>query len=259
MVRRLLVSAVVTALVVAAVVAIATRGHTTITAARLERSLPETFARLYAQRARLQGKPAISFDDLAPRAQCMRIGAGSSADGPGGDWACLMSWQDPAVPMPAEGWGRFELNVHSNACYTAVGPSKLIGLLTISDAGGHDVTNPVSEFDGCFDPHADGSPTGVSFVSLLSITSPSLTPGQGRIQPEITCSLGTGRCTGVVTAAVGRRTLGTVSYDLPDGQGGALSFPTPPPGTDAVTLVVRPSSGRGPADPVVVPLLPSTG
>ena len=57
--------------------------------------------------------------------------------------------------MPPEGYGKFELNVHSNDCYTAGGPSKFVGLLTITDTHGNDVTNPAFEFDGAFDP--DGS------------------------------------------------------------------------------------------------------
>lgn len=32
------------------------------------------------------------------------------------------------------------------------GPSKLIGLATITDRQGKDVPKPVFEFDGCFDP-----------------------------------------------------------------------------------------------------------
>ncbi len=48
--------------------------------------------------------------------------------------------------------GKFELQAKSNTCWTAGGPSKLIGLVTITDTTGKDVTNPVFEFDGCFDP-----------------------------------------------------------------------------------------------------------
>ncbi|GAA3290792.1 hypothetical protein GCM10020218_062250 [Dactylosporangium vinaceum] len=34
----------------------------------------------------------------------------------------------------------------------AGGPSKLVGLATITDTHGNDVTNPVFELDGAFDP-----------------------------------------------------------------------------------------------------------
>ena len=69
--------------------------------------------------------------------------------------------------MPPEGYGKFELNVHSNDCYTASGPSKLTGFLTITDARGREVTNPVFEFDGCFDPGGDNSRHRVVSPSAL--------------------------------------------------------------------------------------------
>src|SRR5205085_2453877 len=78
--------------------------------------------------------------------------------GPGSDWVCLMGWTDPNVPMPPEGYGKFEITVHNNDCYTAGGPSKLVGFQTITDQHGRDVNNPVFEFDGCFDPGADNAP-----------------------------------------------------------------------------------------------------
>ena len=72
-----------------------------------------------------------------------------------------MSWRDPNVDetiMP----GKFELSAHSNNCYTAGGPSKLVGLLAITDKHGKDVSNPVFEFDSCFDPNGSNKPTGVN-------------------------------------------------------------------------------------------------
>ena len=94
------------------------------------------------------------------QAQCDKGGPKAPDHGPGADWICLMRWTDPNVPLP-DGSGRFELNVHSNDCYTAGGPSKLVGLITITDKNGKDVDNPVFEFDGCFDPDSSNRPTGV--------------------------------------------------------------------------------------------------
>jgi hypothetical protein len=72
-----------------------------------------------------------------------------------------MRWNDPNVPLP-DGSGKFELNAHSNDCYTAGGPSKLVGLITITDKNGKDVDNPVFEFDSCFNPKSSNKPTGVN-------------------------------------------------------------------------------------------------
>src|SRR3954451_12862608 len=141
--------------------ALAGCGSSDATKARLERSLPQTFANLYVQQAKLLGHKDITVRSLHARAQCDKGGAKVADRGPGADWICLMSWKDPNVPLP-DGYGKFEVNAHSNDCYTAGGPSKLVGLITITDTHGNDVDNPVFEFDSCFDPHSSDRPTGVN-------------------------------------------------------------------------------------------------
>jgi hypothetical protein len=131
-------------------------GGSDVTKARLERNLPQTFANLYVQQAKILGHDNITTQSLHARAQCDKGGPKVADQGPGADWICLMSWKDPNVPLP-DGTGKFELNAHSNDCYTAGGPSKLIGLQTITDTHGNDVPNPVFEFDGCFDPRSSPS------------------------------------------------------------------------------------------------------
>ena len=170
---------VLTALIVVlglgtAVIAANGGNSSTVTRPRLERSLPATFANVYVKQAALLGRTGVTPASLDVKAMCDKAGAVGKDVGPGGDWVCLMSWTDPDVPMPPEGYGKFELNVHSNDCYTASGPSKLTGFLTLTDVKGREVTNPVFEFDGCFDPYGDNTPTGVVFPSLLTITSTTL-------------------------------------------------------------------------------------
>jgi hypothetical protein len=135
-------------------------GGSDVTKARLERNLPQTFANLYVQQAGLLGHKGITVDSLHAQAQCDKGGPKVADRGPGADWICLMRWTDPNVPLP-DGSGKFELSAHSNDCYTAGGPSKLVGLQTITDTHGNDVPNPVFEFDSCFDPHSSNTPTGV--------------------------------------------------------------------------------------------------
>lgn len=145
----------------AALLGLSACGGSTVTRARLERSLPQTFANLYVQQAKLLGHRGITTRSLDAKAQCDKGGPKVADRGPGADWICQMTWKDPNIPagtLP----GKFEVNAHSNDCYTAGGPSKIIGLLTITDTHGRDVDNPVFEFDGCFDPHGDNAPTGVS-------------------------------------------------------------------------------------------------
>ena len=157
-------------------VAVTGGDSSTATSARLERSLPQVFANVYADQARLLGRSGVSAASLHPQAMCDKHGPDVADVGPGGDWICLMSWTDPQVPMPPEGYGKFELNVHSNDCFTAAGPTKLTGYLTITDKSGNEVTNPAFEFDGCFDPAGDNTATGNSFPSVLNVASTSLNP-----------------------------------------------------------------------------------
>ena len=136
-----------------AVVLSACGASSSVTRARLERNLPVTFSNLYVQQAAILGHRGITAQNLHAKAQCDKGGPKRPDQGPGSDWICLMKWHDPNVPLP-DGYGKFELNAHSNDCYTAGGPSKLVGLQTITDVHGNDVPNPVFEFDSCFDPHS---------------------------------------------------------------------------------------------------------
>jgi hypothetical protein len=197
-----------------------------VTRARLERSLPQTFSNLYVQQAHLLGHPGITVQSLKARAQCDKGGAKIADHGPGADWICQMYWNDPAVPLP-DGSAKFELNVHSNDCYAAGGPSKYVGLLSITDKNGNDVQNPVFEFDGCFDPHTSNLPTGVTLTTPTAAPSPAvltlpagvLKPdAQGRIAPQLSCSSGSAGCAGTLIAQFAGRTIGTVTFALAPGQ-----------------------------------------
>src|SRR5262245_61756995 len=149
--RSLLLTIAIAAAVVAGLVTLASASSSDVTRARLERSLPATFSNLYLQQAALLGHKGLSVKSLHARAACDKGGDNVPDHGPGSDWICQMAWSDPNVPLP-DGSAKFELNVHSNDCYTAGGPSKYVGQLTITDVHGHDVPNPVFEFDSCFDP-----------------------------------------------------------------------------------------------------------
>jgi hypothetical protein len=200
------------------------------------------------------GHRGVTPESLQAKAMCDKGGAAESDVGPGSNWNCLVSWQDPNVPMPPEGYGKFELDVHSNGCYTAGGPSKLVGYATITDVHGRVVPNPVYEFDGCFDPNGDNTPTGVTFPSLLSTTTTALRPDeQNRVSVQISCGTGDTGCHGSVTATAGDTTLGTVPIDVPEELTASLRFPTPvPAGAKDVTFTVTLDKGVGPSSPLTL-------
>lgn len=261
--RRTLLAAAVALAVLAALAGtvLAVGGGSTVTRARLERSLPAVFANLYVQQAHLLGRSDVTAASLQPSAMCDKDGAAGPDVGPGGTWVCLMSWQDPRVPMPPEGYGKFELNVHSNDCWTASGPSKLTGYLTLTDATGRDVPNPLFEFDGCFDPNGDDSPTGVFFPSLTSVTSTVITPdAQGRAGVQIACGTGADGCSGTLSAMVGDRPLGgEVPYAIVEEHTLTIALPAAlPAGAEAVSVTLTPSVGVGPTSAVTVPVQGAT-
>jgi hypothetical protein len=178
LIRRALPRLAVLVAAAVALVALSACGSSDVTRARLERNLPQTFSNLYVQQAQLLGHKGVTVQSLQAKAQCDKGGPKGPDKGPGADWICLMTWNDPHVSM-ADGPGKFELNVHSNDCYTAGGPSKLVGLITITDTHGNDVDNPVFEFDSCFDPNSSNKPTGVSIPppSSSSTPPPKITKG----------------------------------------------------------------------------------
>ncbi|MEA2123959.1 MAG: hypothetical protein QOI80_741 [Solirubrobacteraceae bacterium] len=238
--------------VLAAVAAIgglsACGGGSVVTRPRLERSLPQAFTNLYVKQAKLLGHQGVTKQSLHARASCDKGGPKVADQGPGADWICLMSWDDPNVPL-TDGTGKFEINAHSNACYTAGGPSKLVGLITLTNTRGKDVDNPVFEFDACFDPSGPNTPIPPNGTpAALTMPSGTLAPDdKGQYSPELSCSPGaTGGCAGTLTAKIGTKVIATISYQLPPK--GANGFPIPltttqrKPGT-RVTITAAPLIG----------------
>jgi hypothetical protein len=247
-----LIAALAAVLAISGAVIAGTGGSSSVTQARLERALPVEFANLYADQAKLLGHTGITPASLDARAMCDKGGAVEPNVGPGSNWNCLVTWTDPNVPMPPEGYGKFEVDVHSNGCYTAGGPSKLVGFQTITDTKGDEVNNPVYEFDGCFDPNGDNTPTGNEFPSLLNVTSTALLPdADNKISLQLSCGTGSSGCQGTVAAKAGDTDLGTVPVNIQEEQTTALYFPTPvPAGADSVTFTITVTKGIGPKGPV---------
>ncbi len=125
-------------------------GSTDVTRPRLEAALTPTFTNLFVhQQTDLLGHPGVTAASVAAHSTCDKGGPKVADRGPGADWICMVAYHDETGKAQE---GKFELQARSNSCYTASGPSKLVGLVTITDTHGRDVPNPVFEFDGCFDP-----------------------------------------------------------------------------------------------------------
>ncbi|WP_067433309.1 hypothetical protein [Nocardioides jensenii] len=232
----------------------ATSSGSSVTKPRLERSIAVSFSNVYSQQAALLGHKGISPKSLHAQAMCDK-GPGVPQNGPGTSWVCLMSWDDPNVPMPTTGYGKFELSVHSNSCYTAGGPSSLIGYQTIAAADGRTVNNPVYEFDACFDPQSDNTPTRVTFPSAVRITSTTATPDDsGRLRVDLACAEGAGGCRGTLTGTADGSPLGVVDFSLTKQATDSLNLPGAlPTKAKNVTYTVTTTAGVAPP-PLVLPV-----
>ncbi|MFD7872655.1 hypothetical protein ACFV5G_00740 [Streptomyces sp. NPDC059766] len=147
---RLLVRGLVLAAVVAAVAATTAAGTPDITKTRVEQALAPTFANLYVQQAAILGIPGITVSGIDASAACDRGGPNVADVGPGTDWICMVSFNDDDHQLQI---GKFEVQIRADSTYVAGGPSKIIGLATITDKKTQqDVPNPVFEFDGTLDP-----------------------------------------------------------------------------------------------------------
>jgi hypothetical protein len=143
--RPLIARAIGVAAVAAVIAGTAAAGHSKITKTGLEESLAPTFANLYVQQAAILGIPGITTATVGAKASCDKGGPKVKDVGAGPNWICMMSWTDDHGRHQD---GKFEVTVRTDATYVAGGPSKIVGLATITDKHGHDVTNPVFEFDG---------------------------------------------------------------------------------------------------------------
>jgi len=245
---RNLIRLLVAVVAVAVLAAFNTAGSSSaVTRPRLERSLPLSFANQYLRQARILGHTGISVGSLHPRAQCDKGGPKVADLGVGADWICFMTWKDPNVPIP-DGSAKFELNVHSNNCYTATGPTKLIGLRTITDTHGAFVDNPVFEFDTCFDPASSNTATRVIFPpASLKLPSGTIKPdSHGEIAPAITCTVGPLGCSGTIIARLHTRMLGSAHYSLAPGGASAIRFATHNGEKGTLTLTATPTVGGAP-------------
>lgn len=255
--RRIIITLIIAALAVVGLggIAVATSSGSSITQPRLERSVGASFSNIYSQQAKVLGHRGITPASLHAKTMCDK-GPGLAQNGPGSSWICLTSWTDPNTPMPPTGYGKLEVTVHSNGCYSVGSPSSLIGYQTITDARGRTVNNPAYEFDGCLDPKADNVPTGVTFPSELKITSTTAVPdASGHVNVGVSCGTGIGGCVGTVTAAVGSTVIGKVPFTMTEEATKNLPIPgTLPAGAKEVDYTIHVSKGFASSSPTTVPV-----
>jgi ABC-2 type transport system permease protein len=145
--RQLRVLAVALALV-ALLGVVGNLGTTSITDAKLDRSIALTFGNLTALQQTDLGRHVPAGSRLDDSAICSRQGVRRAYRGPGDNWLCTLY-----VPKLLKGITEvnYDVAVKPNGCYTADGPESFIGPLTIHRRDGPPILNPLFRFDGCFE------------------------------------------------------------------------------------------------------------
>ena len=214
----------------AVVAGLSMSGSPTVTRARLERSLERTYANRYVALSNILGHQGVTVASLDSHAICDKGGPTVADHGPGGDWVCQIAYIDPNVPNP-DGTAKVEMNVHANGCYTAVGSTKLVGPLNITDSHGNTVVNPANEFDGCIDPASPAAPDGTLVIvkpiplpGTRQVVSPLTLPAgtahldqQRRLRIPLTCAANGPACIGTLNVTLMGKPIDRLTFTVPAG------------------------------------------
>ncbi|HVT69103.1 MAG TPA: ABC transporter permease [Trebonia sp.] len=114
---------------------------------KVQRSVATAFAHLYRMQTAELNRPAVTEAQLRVTAACNRGGGRVSANGPGNDWRCVVTWHLPGVEAP--GQAIYQLDVTADGRYVADGdgPKEVNGYFLVRTPQG-DAPNPLWQFDG---------------------------------------------------------------------------------------------------------------
>ncbi len=113
----------------------------------VEHSMATAFAHLYRLQTRQLGRPDVTEAQLRTTATCNKGGGARTAQGPGNDWRCVLTWHLPDVD--AVGTAIYQLDVAADGRFTADGdgPKEVNGYFLVRTPVG-DAPNPLWQFDG---------------------------------------------------------------------------------------------------------------
>ncbi|MFG2053122.1 ABC transporter permease [Micromonospora sp. NPDC048930] len=114
---------------------------------KVQRSVATAFAHLYRMQARQLNRPDVTEAQLRATAACSKGGGKVTAQGPGNDWRCVVSWHLPDVE--ATGAAIYQLDVTADGRFVADGdgPKEVNGYFLVRTPTG-DAPNPLWQFDG---------------------------------------------------------------------------------------------------------------
>lgn len=122
---------------------------TGVSAGRVDSAVGPAFSRLYAlQQHRLGHDGARTADASATCSRNRAATKGRVTDqGAGDDWLCVVNYPYSDGHIEPV---NYDVRVQPTGCYTAQGPSQVVGQQHQHTSAGVVVTNPLFEFDGCF-------------------------------------------------------------------------------------------------------------
>ncbi|NES31242.1 ABC transporter permease [Micromonospora terminaliae] len=114
---------------------------------RVERAVATAFAHLYRMQTEQLNRPDVTEAQLKATATCNKGGGKLTAEGPGNDWRCVVSWHLPDVE--AAGTAIYQLDVTPDGRFVADGdgPKEVNGYFLVRTPTG-DAPNPLWQFDG---------------------------------------------------------------------------------------------------------------
>ncbi|MFF3873947.1 ABC transporter permease, partial [Streptomyces sp. NPDC001978] len=114
---------------------------------KVQRSVATAFAHLYRMQTDELNRPAVTEAQLKATAACSKGHVQDSAEGPGNDWRCVVSWHLPGVQTT--GQAIYQLDVTSDGRFVADGdgPKEVNGYFLVRTPSG-DAPNPMWQFDG---------------------------------------------------------------------------------------------------------------
>jgi ABC-2 type transport system permease protein len=117
---------------------------------KVQRSVATAFAHLYRVQTRQLNRPDVTEAQLAATTACSRGDGKTTAEGPGNDWRCVVSWHLPGVE--AVGSAVYQLDVTADGRFVADGdgPKEVNGFFLVRTPLG-DAPNPLWQFDGNVD------------------------------------------------------------------------------------------------------------
>jgi ABC-2 type transport system permease protein len=135
------------AVTIAAVVLATPAAGSGIEQDKVQRSLATAFSHLYRLQTKQLNRPDVAEAQLRTSATCTKGGGMVTAQGPGNDWRCIVSWHLPDVD--AVGTAIYQLDVSADGRFVADGdgPKEVNGYFLVRTPTGNG-PNPLWQFDG---------------------------------------------------------------------------------------------------------------